>query len=162
MVLNIPLSEKSVDISLDYDDINNESKVLDNSRFVLDNIVYIFVSVILIILSLVFMVKGMRLSKYLIRKKNIYDKYVEKLLSEYDRLIVETTSPPVISIEDKNKIINIEKFTELLDVRDNLKQPIMYYVVTKHEKCHFYINSGEKIYLTTIKKVDLEVQNEKK
>jgi hypothetical protein len=37
----------------------------------------------------------------------------------------------------------------------------MYYVVTKHVKCHFYINNGEKIYITTIKKVDLEAEYEK-
>ena len=52
-------------------------------------------------------------------------------------------------------------FEELLDVRDNIKQPIMFYEVTKHIKCHFYITNEDKIYLTTIKKVDLEEKYEK-
>lgn len=162
MIINIPLSEKSVDINLNYKDINNESRVLDNSKVVIDNIVYLIIAIISIITSLVLIVKIMRLLKYIVKKKNVYDKYIERILNEYDRLIVETTSSPILKEEDKEKVIMVEKFTELLDVRDNLKQPIMYYIVTKHQKCHFYINSGEKIYLTTIKKVDLEVQNEKK
>ena len=50
----------------------------------------------------------------------------------------------------------ISKFEELLDVRDNLKLPIMYYVVTKHTKCCFYIKHNDDLYLLTIKSVDLE------
>lgn len=162
MIINIPLSEKSVDISLKYQDINNQSSVIDNHKVVIDNIICLIISIILIILSIVFMIKTMRLFKHIIKKKDIYREYINKILNEYDRLIVETTTPPIMKEEDKDKVIIIEKFTELLDVRDNLKQPIMYFVVAKHQKCHFYINSGEKIYLTTIKKVDLEVQDEKK
>jgi len=162
MIVSIPLSEKSVNITLDYKDINNDSKVLDNSRVIVDNIIYLIISIIAIILSLVFMVKFIRLISLGIVKRNKYDKYISKLLNEYDRLIVETTSPPIKSDADKDKIINILKFTELLDVRDNLKLPIMYYVVAEHQKCHFYINSGDKIYLLTIKNVDLEVKNEDK
>ena len=53
-------------------------------------------------------------------------------------------------------MIKISKFEELLDVRDNLKLPIMYYVVTKHTKCCFYIKHNDDLYLLTIKSVDLE------
>ena len=41
-------------------------------------------------------------------------------------------------------------------VRDNLKLPIMYYVVVKHHKCYFYITHGNKIYLNVVKAIDLE------
>jgi hypothetical protein len=162
MVINIPLSEKSVDINLVYHDINNESSVLDNTKVVIDNIIYLVVSMLCITTSLVFMIKSIRLVKYTIVKKTQYDKYIEKILNEYDRLIVETKTPPTRNEEDRENVIIVEKFTELLDVRDNLKQPIMYHVVAKHQKCQFYINSGEKIYLTTIKKVDIEAEYEKK
>lgn len=162
MLVSIPLSEKSVDIGLDYKDINNESKVLDNSKVVIDNIIYLFLSIIAIIGTIVFMLNSIKLFKYMFKKKNIYDKYIEKILNSYDRLIVETTTPPIMEEDDKFKIVTIDKFTELLDVRDNLKEPIMYYIVTKHQKCHFYITTDNKIYITTIKKVDLEAENEKK
>lgn len=162
MVINIPLSEKSVDISLDYKDIKNESRVFDSSKVVMNNILYPIVAVLFIISSFIFLVKVIRLLKYTMKKKNIYDSYIGKILREYDRLIVETTTAPILDTIDKNNIIEIEKFTELLDVRDNLKEPIMYYVIAKHQKCMFYINTGDKLYLTTIKKVDLEAEYEKK
>ena len=86
-------------------------------------------------------------------KKTNYDKYINKILNEYDRLIVETTTAP--NIQDKN-IIKINKFEELLDVRDNLKLPIKYFVISKHQKCQFYIDHEEEIYILTIKEVDIE------
>jgi len=156
MVINIPLSQKALNISMDYKDINNESYVADNTKVMLDNIICLCVSLVSLILSLVYMIRAMRLFNTTLVKKDKYDKYISKILSEYDRLIVETSTAPLKSFEDKEKVIKISKFTELLDVRDNLKQPIMYYVVTKHQKCHFYITANDKIYLTTIKRVDIE------
>ena len=74
-------------------------------------------------------------------------------MNEYDRLIVETSTAPDL----KNaRIIKINKFEELLDVRDNLKLPIKYYVVNNHQKCNFYINHGDELYLLVIKAIDIE------
>ncbi len=86
-------------------------------------------------------------------KKTNYDKYIDKILNEYDRLIVETPTAP--NTQNKN-IVKIKKFNELLDVRDNLKLPIKYFVVSKHQKCQFYIDHEEEIYILTIKEVDIE------
>ena len=92
-------------------------------------------------------------------KKSIYDKYVDRILNEYDRLIVENgTGPDLV----KNNIIKISRFEELLDVRDNLKLPIMYYVIAKHTKCCFYIKHNRDLYMMTIKAVDLEESNNEK
>ena len=47
-----------------------------------------------------------------------YDKYINKLLREYDRLIVDTSTKP--NVNDYN-VLNIKSFSELVDVRDNLR-----------------------------------------
>ena len=73
-------------------------------------------------------------------------------LRTYDRLIVE--SKTIIDFSNY-EIIKVNKFEELLDVRDNIKMPINYYVVTPHQKAYFYIVSTN-IYLYTVKEVDLE------
>ena len=86
-------------------------------------------------------------------KKTNYDKYITKILNEYDRLIVETTTGP--NIQNKS-IVKINRFNELLDVRDNLKLPIKYYVISEHQKCQFYIDHEEELYILTIKEVDIE------
>lgn len=159
MSISIPLSERAVNISMDYQDINNTNNIISNSNVIIDNIIYVIVAVIFIIISLVMLVKSIRLLTLLKTDKSNYDKYINKLLTEYDRLIVETSTAPITS---GNNIIRINKFQELLDVRDNLKLPIMYYVVNKHQKCYFYITYENKIYLNVVKAIDLVENDDKK
>ena len=60
--------------------------------------------------------------------------------------------------------MKIDSFEELLDVRDNLHLPIMYYDVIKHQKAIFYILHDSNIYIYTLKEIDLigKMKNEKK
>lgn len=160
MNIAIPLSERAVDISLDYKEINETRNIVEKQNIALKNIIVFCISVVLIILSLVMLIKAMRNFNKLVKKKSAYDKYVGKILKEYDRLIAESTS--LMSFEGK-EIIKINKFTELLDIHDNLQKPIMYYSVVDHESCYFYINNDNVIYLLAIKKTDLEeFKDEKK
>ena len=112
-------------------------------------------SVVFVLLSLVMMVKAMRNYNMLHRKKSEYDKQVAKILKEYDRLIAESQS--LMSFDNK-EIIQINKFTELLDIHDNLQLPIMYYTVEPHQSCYFYINHQDVIYLFQVNAEDLEVK----
>lgn len=153
MIINIPLSEKAVDIEMNYKEIDSSSDLISKSDVVVENIVCMIVSIILIIVSLVMAVKTIRLLMLLRTKQSEYDKYLKKILNEYDRLIVETTTCPVITGDN---VIEINRFNELVDVRDNLKLPIMYYSVAKHHKSYFYITYESKIYLYVLKSSDLE------
>ena len=157
MYVKIPLSEKAINIELNYQDINNSNYIIQGTDSKVDNVIFGVLATITLIASLIFAVQIIRLLTLLRGKKSIYDKYVEKILNEYDRLIVENGTGPNTN---DCKVIKISKFEELLDVRDNLKLPIMYYVVTKHTKCYFYIKHNDDLYLLTIKAVDLEQKQE--
>ena len=156
MSVTIPLSENSVNITIDYKEIDNNSKLIDECSIIIDNVIYMIIAIIFLLFSLLFVIKVVKLLTILKTNKNIYDRYIGRLLSEYDRLIVETTTCPKM---DDDNIIKISKFQELLDVRDNLKLPIMYYSVAKHQKCYFYIMHENKFYLNIVKVVDLEKDN---
>lgn len=159
MFVKIPLSEKSVKIELNYQDINNSNYIIATNDSMVDNIIFGVLALVSILIAIVVAIKIIRLLNMLRTKKSIYDKYVEKILNEYDRLIVENgTGPDLV----KNNIIKISRFEELLDVRDNLKLPIMYYVIAKHTKCCFYIKHNRDLYMMTIKAVDLEESNNEK
>ena len=136
MKLEIPLSEKAVEIGLDYQKINDTSEVVEKQDVFLKSVLVLVVSIIFIILSLAVMLKLIRSFSLLFVKNNQYDKYVKKIMRLYDRLIAESHS--MISLEDK-EVIRINKFDELLDIHDNLGLPIVYYEVAKHQKCYFYI-----------------------
>ena len=151
MVVNIPLSEKAIEIKMDYKKIDSSSTLINESSIMIDDIVCMVVAGILIISSIISFIKFLRLILVLRDNSSNYDKYIKKILYEYDRLIVETSTSPFVT---NGNVINIEKFSELLDVRDNLKLPIMYYSIAKHHKCCFYITYEDKIYLYNVKSVD--------
>ena len=153
MALTIPLSQKSINITLDYKDINKTSQVIKNSEIIINNYIYLALGAALILIGILEFIHLINLLLLTKNKKTNYDKYINKILNEYDRLIVETTTAP--NMQDKN-IIKINRFNELLDVRDNLKLPIKYYVISKHQKCQFYIDHEEELYILTIKEVDIE------
>ena len=85
-------------------------------------------------------------------RKSKYEKKLKKILREYDRLIVETTT----LFDENSNIIKINDFNELLDVRDNLKLPIMYFNVSKGKKSYFYIKNNDDIYLYELNILKLE------
>ena len=147
MNIEVPLSEKSVDISLDYKKINETSNIIKKQQLTIKDFIPLIVSAILIFLSLIMMIKAIRNINLLRIKKSKYDKYVAKILKEYDRLIAESST--LLSFEGK-EVIDISKFTELLDIHDNLQLPIMYYEVKEHELCYFYISHEKVVYLMKI------------
>ena len=154
MNITIPLSEKSVDIQMKYNNINNSNNILQNKEMFINNYMYFSISVIMIITSIVFLIKILKKILLLRTKHSVYDKHLDRLLKEYDRLIAETTT--LMPFEDKN-IVKVKAFTELLDIHDNLQLPIIYYNVTKHHKCYFYISHNDTVYLFVLKAIDLEV-----
>ena len=151
----IPVSERAVDIRLDYKEINETSNIVKKRTMTIKDYLPLVLSVIFILLSLVMMIKAMRNIGKLHKKKTPYNKYITKILKEYDRLIAE--SETLLSSEGK-EIIKINKFTELLDIHDNLQLPIMYYEVKENKLSYFYINHQNIIYLLSIDADELNNQ----
>lgn len=154
MSLTIPLSEKAIDITMNYKEINKNSQIFTDMSVVVNNYLYMLLSTITIIAMIACIVPLVKLILRSRTKKSPYDKYVNRILKEYDRLIIETTTGP--NTADNTCLTKVKNFEELLDVRDNLGLPIKYYIVNKHEKCNFYINHGEEVYLLVIKAADFE------
>lgn len=153
VVLNIPLSQKSININMASSGINKqETQNIESSIFTLKNIICLFIGVISLIVCLISSLKVAKMLSLTKEKKNNYDKFIEKILREYDRLIVETSTLPKFN---KYYVTKVNSFGELIDVRDNLRLPIMYYEVAKHQKCHLYITNNKNLYLLTIKAVDM-------
>ena len=150
--ITIPLSQRAIEIN-----INSSSNTA--TRFVMPKPTMRIDSVSLLGELLTFFVAAFALVKVvkygvmLIKGSNPYDKFVNKVLKDYDRLIIEIHTN--IDFTDYN-VIEVNKFSELLDVRDNLKMPINYYNIAPHEKGIFYIKHSDDIYLLAIKNADLK------
>ncbi len=145
--LTIPLAERSIEISFDSQNSQIINNVPTNAELVFNLKVFI-PEIVLFIASSVLLVYLINLIYNSIKRKSAYDKYIDKLLREYDRLIVETKTEPDFT---EGNVIEIDKIEELLDVRDSLKLPIMYYNAIKHHICHLYVKHEDDFYLLTLK-----------
>ena len=144
----IPLSEKAVDIDINTKDFENHSSILKKVNVKIKNILFGVVFLVFTFLTVMYVIKIVRYLIKLFPAKTPFEKYINRILKEYDRLIGETKN--AISFEDK-EIIRFEKFSELLDVHDNLNLPIMYYNVVLHKEAYFYILKDNIVYLHDVK-----------
>ena len=149
--LKIPLSERAINIKLDYTNIDNQSLVVKEEGMTINNNIKLGAGCLSLLISILIALKIVKWFEKLTVKPNSFDKFVNKILKTYDRLIVESRN--AINFDDY-QIIKVDRFEELLDVRDNLKLPINYYIVTPHQKAIFYIVSTN-VYTYTVKEVDL-------
>lgn len=137
------LAQKQVDINLDAaiidetTNINVESKgLIKNKGLLVVGTMFTFASVMV----------GVSLWKTIYSKrmqKDEYTRYIEKILNNYDRAIVETTYLPNL---DDYEVIEVGKFSELLDVRDTIRLPIIYSPIEDEGSC-FYIRHERTVYI---------------
>ena len=133
--------------------VDMEKRADNHAKITVTNPVKLVFSIVSLVLLVLSILKLMLLIMKTQDKKTSYDKVVGKILREYDRYIVNTTTPPN---REGCKVIVVNNFEELLDARDSTNEPIKYHIVSKHNKCEFYINHHDELYILTLKAVDLE------
>ena len=145
VVLSIPLSEQEINISLDNTNLNNSKNIVLHKKIVVKDISFVIISAF-IILMIIFTFISLIEKIYLLTQKNLsaYDKHIRRILLGYDRIIVNVMNIPN---KDDYNLIEVENFQELVDVRDNTKEPINYHVIKEHSMCEFFVINGDNLYL---------------
>jgi hypothetical protein len=152
--LVIPLSEATLNIKMDANEINN-TNTLGNTKnlFKIKNTLLFIICVLLLLVTIF----NISLDVYIylkFLKKDVYRTKVKKLLSDYDRLIVKGK----VDIDENkynNKIIT-EDFKELVDAAQNLNQPILFYETIPNEKCFFIVIKDDTLYKYRLTKAYLQ------
>jgi len=152
-LLTIPLSQQEINIGLEEKTIDEQKQIMSSSKVIFNDNKYIILDVILFVLSVAMLTQLLKRISIISVKKSKYDKYINKLLRGYDRLIVNVRTAPIFS---NYNIIKVESFEELLDVRDNIKEPIQYFNIVEHQKCEFFIINQNDLYLYVVKSVDID------
>ena len=150
MKLTIPLTEQMVNIKLDYKEINNSNTASIYKDFAVSNRITLGLSVLSILISLAFLIKLLIFLRKTSNKKSIYEITLRKLLREYDRVIVNSKN--IVDLNDE--VIDVNSFSELLDVRDNLEKRIIFSEVHKGQKAVFVVKNETYRYI--LKAVDIE------
>lgn len=159
VTLTIPLSQQEINISFDGQNIDTKQHLIEEVKFAIKDKKHAILcigSFILMILMFILLIKKIKA----IIKNNVsdYDRYVNKILRGYDRIIVNIKTIP--NLENYN-VIEVDNFQELVDVRDNISQPINYYVAIKHKLGMFFVINKNNLYLLVIRTLDRNNNDEK-
>ena len=154
--LTIPLSEQEINIAMKEKQVNDVKTLIEESKYYVKSEEFYIISGVLLALLLTQITFLIRYFIKKHRKLSKYDKYIKRLLTGYDRIIVEVKTP---HNKDRYEIIRVNDFQELIDVRDNTKEHINYYVVEEHKKCEFYVTNDKDLYLYEVNAIDFDRKN---
>ena len=117
----IPLTQNTVNIDISNNTISNSSKKIVVSDKV-DNIWLLLVACSFLVLSIIYIVYTILYIRRTRTAQNIYDKEIKSILNNYDSYIQKISGSYDIGT---SQVIKIESFTDMLEIRDTLKQPIL-------------------------------------
>lgn len=145
--VSIPLSEQTIDISIVSNNINN-SNVIDIKKVSNITIFEIISLCLIVILLMIVIIKFIKLIIKLNNlKKDPYEKELNKILKEYDSIIVKALSS---FVEKTDKVVRVANFKELLDAQKVYNIPILFYEVEKGNKSYFVLKDNETVYRFTL------------
>lgn len=151
MEIVFSLAKKQVDINTDAATLNVSENLDLGSKETIKNKGSLVLGAILIVIAVIIFISSVRTILNLRNQKDGYTRYIDKILNNYDRAIVETQYIPDL---EEYEVIEVNKFSELLDVRDTLRLPIIYSPIKDKESC-FYIRHDSVIYMHYVKSTSL-------
>ena len=138
MSTEIPLSEQMINISKSEDINNDTSYIVSTTKSTINTVLFI-ISIVLLVITALCVVKLIDIIKKRVDSESKYDRFIRKTLREYDAYITVTETEYKIT---GKKVLKIATFKELLDVRNNLEKPIIYYKID-NDRSKFSIISDE-------------------
>lgn len=158
--LEIPLNVKTIDINMNSDvvDLNNNLMICDRD----DNLVFIISLIVLWIgILLVFVV--IKMTKYILNSRtpeSVYEAELRKILSNYKSYIQK-----INTVVDFNayKVLKVDTFTDMLEIRDTVQQPILMSEDQYKRGTYFMIPTNTKImYVYGLKVNDIKKEMNKR
>ncbi|MBQ3308146.1 MAG: hypothetical protein IJG68_08170 [Bacilli bacterium] len=140
MYKNFETNKKRV-VSMKKEDNSNKSSYL------------IIVGTVLILLAVFATTHLTKLALKTINKQSKYEKRLNEILTDYDRIIVEARGG--YTSNTTKEVVKVTKFEELLDAREMLKKPIIFSKVN-NIKSEFIVEDDNKLYKYVLKEVDIE------
>lgn len=146
LAMNIPLSDQTVDISIDTKAINREEKVGEaKGELYVKDMAMLVIGSVIVVTSVA--VGGILVYLYVTRfGNNWYAEAEHKIFKAYDTRIVNVDG----SFYEPEDTVRVESFTELLDASDNEGAPIQYYNVVPDYKSYFVVKGLNTTYRYTL------------
>ncbi len=118
-IVKIPLTERTINISFENDNISNDGVISKKRMFNQDSIIFI----VTFICSIVAVVFAFKYIIVILKGKSKYNIMLSRILKENDSIIANVKD----NVNLVNyQVINISSFEELRDVHDNIGSPILF------------------------------------
>lgn len=159
MSLSMPLTEQTININMNYKEINDADIVEEVSIVETANKIYYALFIISAIIAALFAVKAVRFINKIRVKGTEYDKILSRILKDYEGVVARVKKVPDFS---NNTLVELETFDEILDISERLDKPILFIEMHKHQKSWFLVVNNNEIYKYVLKLVDVDKANFKK
>ena len=156
ITLSIPLTTKTVAIDISSNLISSEDNILVCRDSNAGAFVFAILAGVFAIVDLVVIIK---LIKYVLSTRSassIYEKELRKILGNYSSYIQKINSD--ISLGDY-EVVDVDTFTDMLEIRDTIQQPILMLEDKANHETRFMIPSKNNfIYIYVLKMSDIKRQ----
>ena len=147
MTLNIPLTTKTIDISINSNVIKDEGNIL-SKKSEYDNLTYMLgIGFVLLVIGVAIFIKFI---KYVLETRSaekMYGQELKRILFNYKSYIQKINN----EIDYNNyKIIQINTFNEILEMRDTMQSPILMYTEENEDRTKFMIMKDGILYLNVL------------
>ena len=159
MTLSIPLTTKTMAIDISDNLINSENNVMQCKSIYENNELFIVTNIILIIINIGLIIFIINYALKTRTAENIYERELKKILNNYSSYI--QTLHNDFAFEDY-QILKLDTFTDMLEIRDTIRQPILMKQNEEKNGAYFVIPSSTKIlyvYRIKVSDIEKEIQN---
>lgn len=159
MSLTIPLTEQTININMNYKDVNDANVIEEYSNVETINIIYFALFGISVIIALIVTVKFVRFLNKIKTKGTAYDRILSSILKDYEGVVARVKKVPDFN---GRTVIELESFDEILDISEKLDKPILFIEMHKHQKSWFLVVNHNEIYKYALKLVDVDKASDEK
>lgn len=149
--ISIPLLEQTIEIEQNYVDSSSKSNLITYKAKTPWSYVLIVSGIILFIYYLSLSVKVLKLIFAIYNNQNKYQVKLNKILSDYNQVIVKVSNLP--NIKEKT-ILDVENFDDLLDVQGELREPILFKETIPNQESKFLITKDDRVFRYNMKYTD--------
>lgn len=159
MSLSIPLTTKTMAIDLSNNLINTENNVMQCKNKYTNNFIFIILGIVFTLIDLALIILVIRYEIKTRTAENIYERELKKILNNYSSYI------QTLNCEFNFRgyqLLKLDTFTDMLEIRDTIRQPILMKESTDKTGAYFVIPSNTKIlYVYRLKVSDIEKEIKK-
>ncbi len=149
--LTMPVSTTTFNVEKTEVTEDNLNLTVNNNDWGNINTSYAVVGLIFVLVGMLCIIRLADLVYKTMGVTSLYQRKLNKILREYDRLIVVARDE--YNVDTSKKLIKVATFSELLDARDTLEKPIVFLKIN-NVKCEFYVEDSEAVYKYTMKEAD--------